>query len=72
MINTYLGTFNTVEELKAHNKQLKIAEYVKLNKRFNEQPSMELSSMMSDLAQILINRFGLTPDEVEAIELETL
>lgn len=68
MINTYLGTFNTVEELKAHNKQLKIAEYVKLNKRFNEQPSMELSSMMSDLALTLVNTFNMSWGEVEALE----
>lgn len=68
MINTYLGTFKTAEELKAHNKQLKIAEYVKLNERFNEHYSMEISSMLSDLALTLVNTFNMSWDEVEALE----
>lgn len=68
MTNTYLGTFKTVEELKTHNKQLKIAEYIKLNKMFAEHPSMEVSSMLSDLALTLVNTFNMSWDEVEALE----
>ena len=68
MINTYLGTFNTVEELKAHNKQLKVAEYRNLLTRFADNPSMEISSMMSDLALTLVNTFNMSWGEVEALE----
>ena len=68
MINTYLGTFNNTQELIAHNKQLKVAEYRNLAKRFATQPSMELSSMMSDLALILVNKFSLTWEEIEQLE----
>ncbi len=68
MINTYLGTFKTTEGLKAHNKQLKISEYIKLNKLFHEHPNMEISSMMSDLSLVLVNTFNMNWDEVEALE----
>ena len=68
MIDAYLGTFETVEELETHNKQLKIAEYIKLNKMFNEHHSMEISSMMSDLALTLVDLFGMSWEEVEALE----
>lgn len=68
IINTYLGTFNNTQELKEFNKQSKIAEYKNLAKRFNSQPSMELSSMMSDLALTLVNTFSLTWEEVEQLE----
>lgn len=68
MINTYLGTFKTTEELKAHSKQLKIAEYIKLNKVFREHPNMEISSMISDLSIVLVNTFNMNWDEVEALE----
>ena len=68
MTNTYLGTFKTIEELKTHNKQLKIAEYIKLNKMFSEHPNMEISSMMSDLALVLVNTFNMSWNEVEALE----
>ena len=70
---TYLGMeFKNTEEIKTWSKEGNINEYRKLCMRFNEHATLELSSMMSALAQVLINRFGLTPDEVEAIELETL
>ena len=72
MINNYLGQFNSLNELKSYNKQLKVAEYRELVKRFNEKASMELNSMMCDLAKVLIKQFGLTPEEIEAIELETI
>lgn len=69
----YLGMeFKSYQELREWNKQGKINEYRNLAKRFNEQATLELSSMMSDLAQVLIKQFGLTPDELEAIELENL
>lgn len=69
MIDTYLGTFKTTEELKTHNKQLKIAEYIKLNKMFHEHPNMEISSMMSDLALVLVNTFNMSWDEIEVLEV---
>ena len=70
---TYLGMeFKSYQELRAWTKAGKINEYRSLSKRFNEQSTLELSSMMSDLAQVLIKQFGVTPDELEDIELETL
>lgn len=69
MINTYLGTFNNIQELKAHTRDLKISEYRNLAKRFASNPSMELSSMMSDLALVLVNNFSLTWEEVELLEV---
>ena len=68
MINTCLGTLNNIQELKAHSRDLKISEYRNLAKRFASNPSMELSSMMSDLALTLVNHFSLTWEEVEQLE----
>lgn len=68
MINTYLGTFNNTQELKAHNRDLKISEYRNLAKRFACKPSMELSAMLSDMALTLVNSFSLTWEEVEQLE----
>lgn len=65
----YLGMkFENAQEIKNWSKQGNINTYRNLAQRFNEQPSMELSSMMSDLFQVLVNTFGMTPDEVEALE----
>ena len=45
-----------------------IARYKKLAKMFENHPSMELSPMMSDLALVLVKSYGMTFDEVEALE----
>ena len=68
---TYLGmNFKNAEEIKEWSKQGSINHYKKLAKAFDKNPtSMTISSMMSDMALILVNTFGLTWDEVEEIEL---
>lgn len=60
--------YRTVEEIREETKQGNIARYKKLAKIFDKQPSMEISSMMSDLAIVLIKSYGLTPAEVEELE----
>lgn len=69
----YLGMeFKNAKEVKEWSKQGNINHYRKLAELFNEKPSMELSVMMSNLADILVNTFGLTYSEIEEIELSTL
>lgn len=60
--------YRTVEEIREEAKQGNIARYKKFAKMFDKQPSMEISSMMSDLAIVLIKSYGLTPAEVEELE----
>ena len=64
--------FKNYHEIKEWSKKGKINEYRNLSKRFNEQATLELSSMLSDLAQVLIKQYGVTLDELESIELGTL
>lgn len=61
-----------MRNLKNWSKEGHIKRYLMLAKMFDRQPCMEISSMMSDLSQLLIKRYGLTPDEIEAIELEAM
>lgn len=66
----YFGReFNSAEEIREWSKEGNINYYRNLAKRFSEAPSMELSVIMSDMADILIKTFGLTPDEIEALEI---
>lgn len=66
----YLGReFGNVEEIREWSKEGNISYYRNLAKRFSEAPSMELSVIMSNMADILIKHFGLTPDEIEALEI---
>lgn len=67
-INTYLGSFNNHQELEAALKASKIEEYKKYSKMFADHPTMELSSLLSDLADTLNKRFGLDWNEIEALE----
>lgn len=65
----YLGMeFKNYEEMREWNKAGHIAEYQKLAKLFENNPTMELSSMMSDRADVLVNQFGLTWEEIEELE----
>lgn len=68
---TYLGmNFKNAAEIREWSKQGKINEYKRLAKAFDKNPtSMAICSMMTDVALILVNNFGLTWDEVEEIEL---
>lgn len=47
-----------------------IKYYKSLAARFYNDSSMEVSSVMSDVALDIMNRFDITPDELEQAELE--
>ena len=73
VIMKYMGMeFKNYEEYKEWCKQGNINTYRLYAQTFNEKPSMELSIAMTNLADILVNNFGLTYDEIEEIELSTL
>lgn len=70
---TYLGMeFKNYEEMNEWNKKGHIEEYKKLAEMFNKKATMELSSMMSDRAEVLHNRFNMSWEEIEALELEAI
>ena len=57
-------TYLTREEAK----QQQIAWYTKLAKMFANHPTMEICAEMSDLSLVLVNSYGLTWEQVEALE----
>lgn len=61
--------YRTAEEIREDAKQSNIARYKKLANMFGNNPSVELSSMMGDLALTLVKSYGLTWDEIEALEI---
>lgn len=66
----YLGMkFKSAEEIIEWSKAGNIEHYRSLARQFSKHPSMELSSMMSDQADILIRIYNLTPEEVEELEV---
>lgn len=66
----YMGMkFKNYEEFKAWNKAGHIEEYKRLSELFAEKPSVELACFMSDRAEVLVNQFGMTWEEVEALEI---
>lgn len=68
---TYLGMkFKNAAEIKEFNKQGNVNHYKTLAKLFVNNPTTELSSMMSNIADTLVNVFGMTYAEIEAIEIE--
>lgn len=64
----YFG--KTVEEMKQESKESNIRYYKSLAKAFEINPTMEASSIMSDMADILVKMFGLTWDDIEMLETE--
>ena len=69
----YLGMkFKNYQELKDWNKQGHINRYKKLAKMFSNNPTMELNVMMCKCADILVERFGLTYNDIEQIELSCM
>ena len=61
--------FKNYKELENWNKAIHIREYKKLAEMFNNSPSMEISSMMSDRADILHTTFGMSWEEIEELEI---
>jgi hypothetical protein len=64
--------FNSKEEIDEFVKSQAIDSYCKSVEYFANHPSMEASSLVSDKAERLVNEFGFSWEEVEAIEIKTL
>ena len=72
MIN-YLGfEFNSRDELTAWSKSQHITAYAKYAAMFANNPTTELSVMLSKHADALHNIFGMTWDEIEEIEINAI
>lgn len=66
----YLGReFKNYEEMYEWSKSGLIAEYRRLSEMFSRNPSMELSCLMSNHADALVRSYGLTWEEIEALEV---
>lgn len=68
MINTVYGTFKDAQDIREYAKQAKISEYRNMAKVFADNPSMELSSQMSDVALVLHDSYNLSWEDIEALE----
>ena len=72
MIN-YLGRkYNNVAEIKEQNKLGNIEYYKKLYIAFLNNPNMAANNLLCDQADTLVRVFGMTYDELEALEIEVL
>lgn len=66
----YMGrNFRNAAEIKEWSKQGNINYFRKLVAMFNEKATMELSIEMSKQADILVNNFGMSWDEIDRLEL---
>lgn len=66
----YMGRiFKNYEELRKWNKEKHIEEHKHLCRMFGNNPSMEISCMMSDHADVLVRLFGMTREEIEKMEI---
>lgn len=67
---TYLGIeFKNYKELENWNKAEHIKNYKQLSKMFSNHPTMEISSMMSDMANVLHDKFSMSWEEIEELEI---
>jgi len=62
--------FHSEAEIDAFLKKKAIDYFIWLNQYFNRNMSIEASAACSEQAQILHDTFGLTWDEIEALEIE--
>lgn len=62
--------FNSKEEIDEFIKSQAVNAYCKSVKYFANHPSMEASSIASDKAQRLVDEFGFSWGEVEALEIK--
>lgn len=69
--NYYIdGTvFKSKNDIDEHLKNLAIERYKKLNKMFSKNPSIELSSLLSDLSIKLHDEHKLSYNEIELLEM---
>jgi hypothetical protein len=67
---TYMGrNFKNAEEIKEWNKQGNINYFKKLVAMFNDKATMELSIEMSKQADILVNHFNMSWEEIDRLEI---
>lgn len=64
--------FNSKEDIDKFIESEAVNAYRKSVEYFANHPTMEASSYSSDKAEVLVNKFGYTWEQVEAIEIETL
>lgn len=63
------SVFKSKNDIDEHLKNLAIERYKKLSKMFSKKPSMELSSLLSDLSIKLHDEHNLSYNDIEALEL---
>ena len=61
--------FKSKKDIDEHLKNLAIERYKKLNKMFSKNPSIELSSLLSDLSIELHEQHNLSYNEIELLEM---
>jgi len=64
--------FHNEKEIDAFIKQQAIDAYKKAIKYFCGHPTMEASMYATEKAEILVNKFGYTWEEVEELEIQTM
>ncbi len=64
-----MSTFENYDEMYEWLKNGHIAEYRKLSEMFSCNPSIELSNLMSARADVLVQHFGLTWEQIEELEV---
>ena len=65
----YMGySFNNREEVETYLKNSAVNAYERAIALFNQNPTMEAECYCSEKAEILVNRFGFTWEQVEKIE----
>lgn len=63
------AVFKSKNDIDEHLKNLAIERYKKLSKMFSKKPSMELSSLLSDLSIKLHDEHKLSYNEIELLEM---
>lgn len=63
-----MRNYKTAKEIREEAKQGNINYFKKLVAMFNDKASMELSIMMSKQADILVNIYGLSWNEIDRLE----
>ena len=61
--------FKSKNDIDEHLKKLAIERYIKLSRMFQKNPSMELSSLLSDLSIKLHDEHNLSYNEIELLEI---
>lgn len=63
------SVFKSKNDIDNHIKNLAIERYIKLSRMFSKHPSMELSTLLSDLSIKLHDQYNLAYNEIELLEI---